>query len=163
MASDGNLNSSVEMGEDEMQAFGRVDAMFERMAHSQDNKAGEKPKIQVDKVLASIQVSGFGQFSEENWGHCIDLRKVLPTAMAKCLQVCQFNAVASRVRVRSCDFGAVAKLDPHGHRRRRWLCYFGNTVAFCMKNMARSQVEIAFSRLSPAARRCTLRCWCPAQ
>ena len=112
LASDGNLNSNVEMGEDEMQAFGRVDAMFERMARSQDTKAGEKPKINMEKLLANIQVSGFGQFSEESWQHLIALRKVLPTAMAKCLQLCQFNAVASRVRVRSSDFGAVAKLDP---------------------------------------------------
>ena len=89
LASDGNLNSTVELGEDEMQAFGRVDQMFERMFQKRQGDAKTEitveksvAEIAVEKVIAAIQVIGFGQFCQQEWEHCIALRMVLPTNMA---------------------------------------------------------------------------------
>ena len=101
LSSDDNLNASVQWGEDEMQAFGRVDAMMLRLGPSQE-----------EVIFASLQVSGLGKFSEDDWKAFIALRSSLPSKIAKILQTCQFNACAGRVRVRPSDFGLTAKLDP---------------------------------------------------
>ena len=107
LASDDNLNAGVQWGEDEMQAFGRVHEMMERLAPSQEGTAAT-----IDVMIASLQVSGLGQFSCEDWKEFIALRSSLSVSIAKVLQTCQFNACAGRVRVRPSDFGLSAKLDP---------------------------------------------------
>ena len=107
LASDDNLNAAVQLVEDEMQAFGRVDAMFNRMALSQD-----ADKNTIDGMMASLQVAGLGQFSNINWRDFIALRSCLTPSIAKVLQTCQFNACAGRVRVKAADFRLTAKLDP---------------------------------------------------
>ena len=107
LASDDNLNAGVQWGQDEMQAFGRVHEMMVRLAPSQDGTA-----LTLDSMLASLQVSGLGQFSCEDWKEIIAFRSSLPGNIAKLLQTCQFNACAGRVRVKPSDFGLSAKLDP---------------------------------------------------
>ena len=107
LSAEDNLNASVSWGEDEMQAFGRVHEMMIRMAPSQEVSHGT-----VDNMIKSLQVSGLGKFSLDEWREFIALRKSLPCSIAKILQTCQFNACAGRVRVRPVDFGLSAKLDP---------------------------------------------------
>jgi len=106
LASDDNLNAAVQWGEDEMQAFGRVHEMMERTP----SQCGRP--VTVDDMVASLQVAGLGKFSSDDWKEIIALRSSLPATIAKVLQACQFNACASRVRVRPSDFGLSAKLDP---------------------------------------------------
>ena len=109
LAAEDNLNANVQMGEDEMQAFGRVHAMVERfnVAPSQDTSA-----TTIASILASLEVSGLGTFTQDNWKDFIKLRFSLPKSIAKLLQLCQFEACAGRVRVKPVDFGLVGQLDP---------------------------------------------------
>ena len=107
LAADDNLNAAVQWGEDEMQAFGRVHLMMERLAPSQGGQ-----QMTADGLLASLQVSGLGRFSSDDWKQFILLRSSLPTSIALILKTCQFHACAGRVRVRPSDFGLAAKLDP---------------------------------------------------
>ena len=111
LASTDNLNASVQWGEDEMQAFGRVHLMVDNLAPSQAHETMDQQEL-ASKILASIQVSGLGKFSEDNWKQFIALRWALPASIAKVLQTCQFHACAGRVSVRPSDFGLAAKLDP---------------------------------------------------
>ena len=111
IASTDNLNASVQWGEDEMQAFGRVHLIMDHMAPSQGHGTTDQQEFS-RKILASLQVSGLGKFPEESWKEFIALRAALPASMAKVLQACQFHACAGRVCVRPSDFGLAAKLDP---------------------------------------------------
>ena len=109
---DGNLNSKIEMAEDEMQAFGRVDATFERLARSPDWQKINVNTID-EQVLQKIREScGLGHFTPQEWRNLILLRKVLSVRHTKVLRTCQFEAVAGRIRARASDFGLLAKLDP---------------------------------------------------
>ena len=108
LCSDDNLNATVQLSEDEMQAFGRVDAMMNRMALSQGSAV-----VKVDQVIEALQVSGLGQFSVQEWKHFLALRSSLPASVAKILQTCQFNFASGRVRVRAADFATAAKLDKY--------------------------------------------------
>ena len=107
LASDDNLNAMVQMNEDEMQAFGRVDAMVDRFARDQG-----VTETTHQAVIAALEAVGLGHFSKQDWQHFVALRASLPASIAKILQFCQFSAVASRVRVKPSDFGMAAKLDP---------------------------------------------------
>ena len=111
LAQDDNLNAAIQMGEDEMQAFGRVSAHMQDIPTNKDYSVQEE-KAMVQGVIAKIQVTGMGSFSAEDWKAFILLKSSLPSTMAKILQVCQFNACAGRVRVKAEDFGRVASLDP---------------------------------------------------
>ena len=105
LASEDNLNATVQWAEDEMQAFGRASEMVDRLS-SADGHAT------LALCLASLQIIGLGQFTVDDWKDFLALRVALPTAHSKVLQNCQFNACAGRVRVKPCDFGLSAKLDP---------------------------------------------------
>ena len=63
LSGEDNLNASVQFGEDEMQAFARVDEITTRLAPSQAaGKAREADgTITIGVVLASLQVSGLWQ------------------------------------------------------------------------------------------------------
>ena len=107
--SDDNLNASVQMSEDEMQAFGRVHGIFEALAPSQ---SGTLTPITESAVLDQLRLAGLGQFTEEQWSFFIQLRSKMPPKAVKVLQTCQFHSASGRSRVRPADFGVVAKLDP---------------------------------------------------
>ena len=110
---EGNLNSAVDMGEDEMQAFGRIDAIVTRMSQS---PAWKDKKIPVGPALDNLKLGcGLGQFDEKSWQHFFNLRESLGVPMVKVLTLCQFNIVGSRVRVKADDFGSVAKLESRLH------------------------------------------------
>ena len=123
LASEDNMNAGIQLGEDEMQAFGRT--------HQLITKLGDQ-KFTDASVLEKIRVGGMGTFSDSEWLHMIKLRAGLPTPVADVLQTCHFQASAGRVRVKAADFGQAARLDP----RTPWskvalmlLQYIGNLPA----------------------------------
>ena len=107
LVEDGNLNSAIENGMDEMQAFGRVDILMSRMSEKERWK-GKKPTDA--EVLKEVEKIGFGKFPVEDWMNLIQLRCCLEPELAKVLRTCQFEACASRVRVRPGDFALVSEL-----------------------------------------------------
>ena len=117
MGSEDNLNANVQMGEDEMQAFGRVSEHMSKMPISQDAALSQaeltkQRNLIVSSVINKMEVTGLGTFNKDHWKAFILLRLQLPETMAKIFQTCQFNACAGRVRVRPEDFGVVATIDP---------------------------------------------------
>ena len=106
---DDNLNASVQMAEDEMQAFGRVDRIFEKLVPSQQGQT-----IDTAEVIDSLRASGLGSFPEDVWMHFIQLRAKLPPGVSQVFRTCQFHSSAGRVRVKPSDFGLAAKLDRRG-------------------------------------------------
>ena len=103
LASEDNMNAGIQLGEDEMQGFGRVHQIVTLMGVD---------KVNVPSVLEKIRVGGMGSFSDSDWLDMIKLRAHLPKAHAELLQTCHFQASAGRVRVKACDFGLAARLDP---------------------------------------------------
>ena len=61
LASDDNLNATVQMGEDEMQAFGRVDTMYGRMVQTQ---RGGKTCTSISEFISKLEASGLSQSSK---------------------------------------------------------------------------------------------------
>lgn len=111
VGSEDNLNANVQMGEDEMQAFGRVSKHMEDMDVCIQEGDEEVRKI-VDIVVKKLQVVGLGQFTWDDWRGFIMLRATLPPTMATVMQTCQFNACTGRVTVKPGDFMRVSTLDP---------------------------------------------------
>ena len=108
LTADDNMNAETQWGQDEMQAFGRVHLLMDRLAPSQ----GADHEKWNAEVLAAIEMSGCGTFTSDEWKNFILLRSGLQKPIAEVLKTCQFNACAGRVRVKPRDFGQVAKLDP---------------------------------------------------
>ena len=106
LTSEDNLNQAVQMGEDEMTALGRVSAIFDRTAPSQDDPHA------IDKLLAVLEMTGLGKLSPTEWKQIIRLRSSLSNGIATVLQSCQFHICAGQTRVKPADFGLVADLDP---------------------------------------------------
>ena len=107
LASDDNLNASVQMQECEMQAFGRAHEMVGRLHPDRDAKEDT-----ISKMIEQMKMSGLGHFTTDDWGDFLALRFSLPKPHAQVLQSCMFNACAGRVRVDPSDYGKTAKLDP---------------------------------------------------
>ena len=103
-----NLNANVSMGEDEMQAFGRIDVVVKAEKLGKD---GMTMDILCHRVLDRVRLAGLGTFTQDDWTKLIALRVALPDGVATMFQVIQCSACMSRVRVRVCDFGNVAKLN----------------------------------------------------
>jgi len=97
-----NLNASVVLGEDEMQAFGRVHTTLQRMAPSQDET----------ELRGNLQITGLGKFSWDDWKKFIALRLAIGAPLASLLQGCQFAACAGRVTVHADDFKEASRIDP---------------------------------------------------
>ena len=62
------------------------------------------------EVLKEVEKIGVGKFPVEDWMNLIQLRCCLEPELAKVLRTCQFEACASRVRVRPGDFALVSEL-----------------------------------------------------
>jgi len=105
--SDDNLNASVQMVEDEMQAYGRVVAIFDLVAPSQQ----ANPSIDTSDVLTRLRLAGLGAFTEVQWMHFIALRGQLPPIVSKIFQACQFYTAAGRGRVKPDDFGLASTIE----------------------------------------------------
>ena len=111
LASDDNLNAGVVMGEDEMQAFARVDALMTKAARKDETTGNEIHQSEAE-LMRILEVEGLSPFSTAELTNFIQLRRGLSPRLSKILRTCQFNACASRVRVRPRDFGIAARLDP---------------------------------------------------
>jgi len=109
LASGDNLNANVQMGEDEMQAFGRVHALVEKLPPSEER---QDSTTCINSIISQVEVAGLGTFTRDNWKHIAALRFSMPAHMAKLFMMCQFDACAGRVRVKPADFGQAARLDP---------------------------------------------------
>ena len=110
--SDDNLNASVQMAEDEMHCYGRVHALFDLLAPSQQPNSS----IETSQVLEKLRGAGLGSFTEDQWMHFILLRGQLPSLVSMIFQTCQFQTAAGRGRVKPADFGFVSKID----KRAAW-------------------------------------------
>jgi len=106
LGTEDNLNADIAMGEDEMQAFGRISGIMARMSACQD-------KDVLPNAMTLVQVSGLGGYSYDDWRGFILLRSSLGKGpVAQILQSISFKACSGRVRVRPDDFALVATLDP---------------------------------------------------
>ena len=110
LASQDNLNASVQMDEDEMQVFGRVCLLVDNIAASENSQL--QGPIMEQKLLASLRQVGLGRFTEDEFMHFIRLRLNLEPTIAKVFTTCQFTVCSGRVKVKPADFGLAAKLDP---------------------------------------------------
>ena len=100
LTSQDNLNASVQMEEDEMTAFGRVNTTVEHGSST------------VEGVLTSLRMIGFGKFSADDYRNLIEFRLCLRAPQAKVFLTSQFAVCSGRVTVKPADFGLAAKLDP---------------------------------------------------
>ena len=114
IASIGNLNAKIDAAEDEMQAFGRIDGIYNQMSKEDKwkDRAKEAAGIPVQAVMdCLINRCQLGHYTEGEWKNLIALRQVLTPAHSEILKMCQFNAVGSQIRLKCSSFAAVATLD----------------------------------------------------
>ena len=108
-----NLNAAVQVGEDEVQAFGRVDRIVVEFTekHKEKTAAGSQPTVGVREVFERIENDGFGKFDKDTFMHFIRLRLTITHQAAKIFTACQQNVVGSRVQVKADEYNQVSKLD----------------------------------------------------
>ena len=109
LSSLGNFNAAIDQGEDEMQAFGRINELITRM---NDAEWKDKDDIPVSAILEGVKKSsGFGHFSQDQWKDFIAMRKSLTKFHTEVLVMCHFNIDARRIKLKSSNFMEVSKLD----------------------------------------------------
>ena len=97
-----------------MQAFGRVDALYNDMAKQKEwqQHLQSDEGIPVAKVLQALKdQNGFGHYVANDWASLVSLRQNLSTFHCTVLKMCQFNAVCGLVRLKCSNFREVAKVD----------------------------------------------------
>ena len=108
-----NDDADIEMGEDEIQAQGRVEsAITFCMA-----KERQSTQVAVDEVLGVMRRAGLRAFTEDDTRAFIQFRMSLSTGVAQCFRSCVFHFVCGRVRVTPHDYMLVSGLEP----RAMWL------------------------------------------
>ena len=126
--SDDNKDASVQMAEDEMSLFGKIDGVVRYLrqtgADSTPGPAGAasapgqpNPKnslLDIREVVRTLAARGGSNFPEELVLDVIKFRADLTEQIAAAFRLCQFHAVGGRVRVKCRDFGLVASLDRRG-------------------------------------------------
>ena len=116
LAIEDNLNAQIQMGDDEMAAFGRVHAQ-----HAEEEKklksryfadwVQHQDKMHID-ILSGIKLDGgLKPFSETDWKALIDFRMGLTKEIADVMIHCHQSLSAGMTRVRMFDWGLLAKLD----------------------------------------------------
>ena len=114
IASIGNLNAKIDAGEDEMQAFGRIDDIYNQMSTEDawKDRAKGDDGIPVKEVMdCLINRCELGRYAVDDWKNLIALRQVLTPAHSEILKMCQFNAVGAQIRLRCSSFAGVSTLD----------------------------------------------------
>jgi len=116
-----NLNAAVQVGEDEMQAFGRVDRAVQALANDaldaqgKDGQAHSQRDAQVEigvkAVFDKLAVEGLGNFSKATLVDFIKFRLTITHKAAEIFRTCQQHSVGFRVQVKSTDFQLVSTLD----------------------------------------------------
>ena len=104
MAAD-NDDADIEMGEDEIQAQGRVES-----ALNVCQQAGTAATV--DAVFKEMKRMGTRAFSDDDTRSFIEFRLALVPGVAQCFRACVFHSVCGRVRVHPADYKLVSTLEP---------------------------------------------------
>ena len=89
---DDNMDASVQMGTDEMHAYGHVDIVFAALASPPIGSGGcltIRQEIEAEYFLATSRCAGLGAFTGEEFVHFISLRRMLPPHVSATFRVCQ--------------------------------------------------------------------------
>ena len=100
-----NDDADVEMGEDEIQALGRVEPALKQV----EDKGGGP--VTADAVLEEMRTIGLRAFTAEQTKAFVEFRLALTEGVAKCFRTLVFASVCGRVTVNPLDYKAVATLD----------------------------------------------------
>lgn len=99
-----NDDAEVELGEDEVQAQGRVETAIQTLT------AAKEP-VNAENVMKTMQQSGLRSYSPEHTLNFIHFRLSMTPAVAKCFRALVFLTVNGRVIVSPLDYEAAATLD----------------------------------------------------
>ena len=116
LAIEDNLNAQIQMGDDEMAAFGRVHAQHaeeEKKLKSRyfDDWVQHKDKMHSDILSGITFDGGLKPFSETDWNALIQFRMGLTKEITEVMIHCYQSLSAGMTRVRIYDWGLLAKLD----------------------------------------------------
>ena len=133
----GNFNSAIDAGEDEMQAFGRVSALMERMSKYPEWQGKNIPAA---AIVTEIENSnGLAHWSREDWKHLISLRTSLPLQHASILMNCQFN-MDGGTKLKAWNYYQVSKIDS----RHPWVKVALMLYAYTESSDAKVQKKVTF-------------------
>ena len=104
-----NDNAEVEMGEDAIQAQGRVEAAIKIVQANQED--GGAKQITAEAVLDTMKKHGLRSFSEQETKYLINWRLTLNPAAAQCFRTCVFANTCGHVTVSPSDYQQVAALE----------------------------------------------------
>ena len=111
-----NLNAFVQVGEDEMQAFGRVDAVVRALVAkaSDPGTSSQAPSQQVElgvrNVYATLEEEGFGATPAPIMVDLIRFRLAITHKAAEIFRTCQQHSIGFRVQVKSDDYRLASTL-----------------------------------------------------
>ena len=99
-----NDDAEVELGEDEVQAQGRVETAIQALS------AATEP-INAENVVKTMTRSGLRSYSPEHTLNLVHFRLSLAPAVAQCFRALVFLSVNGRVAVSPLDYEAAATVD----------------------------------------------------
>jgi len=99
-----NDDADVEMGEDEIQAFGRVEIAV-KLCQT------DGVDLTTENVLKAMQRAGLRSFTLEQTRALVDFRLTLSESVAKAFRQLVFASVSGRVTVQAADYKTVSILD----------------------------------------------------
>ena len=99
-----NDDADIEMGEDEIQAQGRIESAISAV---ETTHAG----LSLDAVLAEMRRSGLRSYTEEQTKAFVQFRLSVTPIVAQCFRACVFHAISGRVTVHPNDYACVSSLD----------------------------------------------------
>ena len=99
-----NDDADIEMGEDEIQAQGRIESAISAVLTTH---AG----LSLEAVLDEMKRSGLRSYTEEQTKAYVQFRLSVTPIVAKCFRACVFSAISGRVTVHPHDYACVSALD----------------------------------------------------
>ena len=104
VVSQDNMNASTTLFEREIDAWFKVDSIFNQLKTGDTNPS----EFEVGK---SVAAGGFGVLSEDEWNGLIRLRVCWPSHIAEFFKSIHFVADCSHICVKTVDFGIIARVD----------------------------------------------------
>ena len=104
VASQDNMNALTTLSEREIDAWFKVDSIFNQL------KKGDTYPSEFE-VGKSVAAGGFGILTEEEWKSLIRLRAGWPSHIAELFKSIHFVADCSHIRVKTGDFDVIARMD----------------------------------------------------
>ena len=101
-----NDDADIEMGEDEVQAQGRVESAIDAC------EGYNNVTVTPETVLAEMKRKGLRAYTEDQTRAFIAFRLTVTAAIFKAFRTCVFHSVSGRVNVPSSDYKLVSTLDP---------------------------------------------------